>query len=87
MIEITYDLSYIEDNDMSIIFNSANASSESEPSKILDSLKLEARMWRHKDKIYQIIRYDKLFLVCDRFSTSGLFRSIIFYKGNISISK
>ena len=85
MIEITYDLSCIEDNDMSIIFNSANASSETEPSKILDSLKLEARMWRHKDKIYQIIRYDKQFLVCDRFSTSGLFRSVIFNKGNILV--
>jgi hypothetical protein len=85
MVEITYNLGTVEDYDMSIVYNSSNASSETESSQILNSLKLESRMWRYKDKTYQIIRYDKNFLACDRISTSGLFRSVIFRKGKIIV--
>jgi len=70
---------------MNILFNSENASIDSEASNILDTLKLNSRMWRHNDKIYQIIRYDKPYLTFDRIKTSGLFRSVIFRNGNIVV--
>lgn len=51
--------------------------------KILDSLKLNIRLWRYNDKNYKIIKYDKNYLTFDRIQTSGLFRSVICNKEKI----
>ena len=40
MVETTYNLASIEGHNMERVFNSGNSSSEIEPEKILDSLKL-----------------------------------------------
>ena len=83
MTETTYNLASIEGHNMECVFNSVNSSAEIESAKILDTLKLNSNMWRHNNKTYQIIRYDKNFLANDRYDTVGLFRSVIIRDGNI----
>ena len=51
--------------------------------QLLNSLKLNVRLWRYNDKTYKIIKYDKNYLTYDRIYTSGLFRSVICYKEKI----
>jgi len=71
---ITYDLSSIAGVDMdSIIKDPHSESSE----KKLDSLKVNVKKWKHRDKIYSILRYDKNYLCNDMIAEIGLLRSVI----------
>lgn len=66
----TYNLSAVTDKELCEVFNPDNEN-------LLNSLKLTAKLWKHNNKTYKIIKYQKDFLTTDRISTAGLFRSVI----------
>jgi len=88
MLDTVYNIDNVENNDMNILYNSINATGtnpNAELEKIINTLKLDIRLWLHNNKTYQIIRYNKQYLTNDRISTSGLFRSVIFKEGKIIV--
>ena len=64
-----HDLRFIEDADMSLVYNNLDGQYE-----VLDALKLKQRLWRHNDSTYKIVKYDKDLLTFDCVKTTGLFR-------------
>lgn len=76
-----YDLQVVNGKDLTQFYND----SETEQESLMNFLKLSVKHWRHNEKIYKIIRYNKEYLSEDLVKSSGLFRSVIF-NGNKIVS-
>jgi len=69
-----YDLQVVNGKDLTRFYND----NETEQESLMNFLKLSVKHWRHNDKVYKIIRYNKEYLMDDLIKSSGLFRSVIF---------
>jgi hypothetical protein len=78
----TYKLATVNGLDMRSVYNCAT-DKKSDVQQTLDSLHLKCKKFTHNDKPYKVIKYIKGLMTDDTVSTSGLFRSVIFYDGKI----
>jgi len=74
MSSMLYDLQVVNGKDLTRFYND----NETEQESLMNFLKLSVKHWRHNDKVYKIIRYNKEYLMDDLIKSSGLFRSVIF---------
>ena len=77
-----YNLATVNGLDMRSVYNSLS-DKNSDAQKNLDTLHLKCKKFTHNGIQYNVLKYNKVLMEEDAVSTSGLFRSVIFYDGKI----